>query len=108
MEKAPFIAYIGPPEMHDARILRWERDENRVIVLVCDYDKSLWELEFLNVSEVIAHNAEGMILYALVEMSAVAPARCFVFQNWHEADESDAVLEIVAEQFDDMKISRAA
>ena len=53
--------------------------------------------EFDGVTRVSSQSAEGMVLYALVELTSTEPARFFSFVNWDEAD--DAYLEISADDF---------
>jgi hypothetical protein len=92
-----FISYIGPPELHDSHILGLEQTGSVVRVLIQDYNRDLFTLQFSGVSELSAVDAEGMVLYALAEVKATAPRRKFVFANWDE--DSDARLEITAEDF---------
>ncbi len=54
-------------------------------------------MDFSGVAEVRAVEPEGMMLYALSEMSCQPPLRRFVFANWD--DESKAHLEVDAAGF---------
>ncbi len=92
-----FVGYVGPQEIHDATILGLERKGDCARVYLKSCEGRLFTLEFVGVKDVHAVHPEGMILYALSEAKAKPPWRCFVFANWDE--ESDAALEIVAQDF---------
>ena len=96
MKESEFVSYVGPSELHDGSVLRLERTEHCLAVFVRGYDGSVWELTFSGVAEVMAKNAENMVLYAVAEFVAVASLRRFIFVNWNE--ESDAFLQVVAQE----------
>jgi len=89
-----FIAYIEPEELHDATLLRFAQEDNRVTVYIQGQEGRSFVFEFLDVTSIHAISPEGMILYSLTEMKAEPPLRRFVFVNWNEEDK--AALEIVA------------
>jgi hypothetical protein len=89
-----FIAYIEPEELHDATLLRFAQEDNRVTVYIQGQEGRSFVFEFLDVTGIHAISPEGMILYSLTEMKAEPPLRRFVFVNWDEEDK--AALEIVA------------
>lgn len=105
MSTSDFVGYVGPPELHDGSIISLEQGSNRVTVVVRGYDGQLITLEFLGVTKVKAVRAKGMVLYALVELTESPPSRRFVFANWDE--ESDTMLEIIAEHFHILSESKA-
>ena len=89
-----FIDYIEPEELHDATLLRFAQEDNRVTVYIQGQEGHSFVVEFLDVASIHALSPEGMILYSLTEMKAEPPLRRFVFVNWNEEDK--AALEIVA------------
>ena len=97
MSTNAFVGYVGPPELHDGCIVGLEQVGDSVTVMVRGCTGQLITLEFLGVMEVNAVQAEGMVLYALVELAENASVRRFVFANWDE--ECDARLEVTARHF---------
>jgi hypothetical protein len=93
-----FIAYVGSWEIHDAVIQRIENAQQTVTVFLKAYDGRDFAVRCYGVARQEAHNPEGIMLYALSEMSCPAPLRKFVFVNWDE--ENPARLEIVAESLE--------
>ncbi|MBV9471300.1 MAG: hypothetical protein JO316_25405 [Abitibacteriaceae bacterium] len=91
----PFVGYVGPPELHDGCIISTEQSGSVVTIRVRAYDGQLITLEFAEVTQFNAVQAEEMTLYGLVELAEKLPARRFLFHNWDE--ESKARLEIVAQ-----------
>ena len=91
-----FVAYVGPPEIHDGVVEAVEREGDQVRVLLRGGIGRPIEVVFRGVESVTARRAEGMVLYALAEMRAPAPLRRFVFANWEEED--DASLEVIARE----------
>jgi hypothetical protein len=67
-------------------------------VIVRGGSGSQFELGFSAVASLAQHRAEGMVLYAVVEMKADPPLRRFVFTNWDDGD--DARLELVAREIE--------
>jgi hypothetical protein len=96
MSDSDFVAYVGPPELHDGYIVEVQRQNEKARVVIRGASGRLFAVEFCGVQSVKAHRAEGMLLYSLSEMKAAAPLRRFVFVNWDEED--DASLEIVARE----------
>ena len=95
MRDPSFVGYVKDADYHDATILSVEQTGDVVRVRVCGYDEKIFVSEFSGVQAVRATRPEGMMLYALSEMSSAPPLRRFVFTNWH--DDDDAALEIDAE-----------
>ena len=92
--EATFSTYVGPKEIHDARLVRSVQEDGTVTVYLQSVDGCAFALEFLDVASIHALSPEGMVLYALAEVTTVPPLRCFAFVNWDEEDE--ATLEVVA------------
>src|SRR3712207_4168509 len=91
------IAYVGPPELHDGRLLAVERAGDRATVRVRGADGRELALEFTGVTALSAVRPEGILLYGLAELPGEGAARQFFFANWEEWD--DAGLEITARDF---------
>lgn len=92
-----FIGYVGPPDLHDSRIIKIEKVQDNLKVHVKSPEGKQFILEFLGVTNHTANQPEGMLLYALSEMHSTKGLRKFVFVNWDDADTAD--LEIVAAEF---------
>ena len=92
-----FVRYVGPSDMHDARVVALEHRGERARVTIESYEARVFDLEFSGVTSVDAHQAIGMILYALVEVEASPPVRRFEFAPTD--DESGARLAIEARDF---------
>jgi hypothetical protein len=92
-----FVAYVGPPELHDGRIVRVTSKQDTITVLVTGDTGCLFSLVFYGVIHHHAVTPEGMTLYALTEEQDSLPHRKFVFVNWNEEDSSE--LSIVAAGF---------
>ncbi|MFI5453945.1 MAG: hypothetical protein ACHRXM_00680 [Isosphaerales bacterium] len=101
-----FVAYVGPPDLHDGTILRVESTQDTVTVLVESYERRRFALEFHGVTHQEMNAPEGMVLYALIEMRTPPPRHKYVFANWEYDD--PARLEIEAEGFDVMDIEQRA
>ncbi len=100
MAERKLINYISKPDVHDGTVLKFEAntpDPGSARVLVQLYDKTIVAFEFHNVQSVRAKGSEGMMLYALSEMSNPPPFRCFVFSDWDDLPSRN--LEIVAQDF---------
>jgi hypothetical protein len=93
-----FVAFRGDADLHDGTVLSVQHDGDQAGVIVRGGSGSKFELGFSGVVSITQHHAEGMMLYALAEMSADPPLRRFVFTNWD--DEDDARLELVARDID--------
>ncbi|HYT17173.1 MAG TPA: hypothetical protein VEO18_02870 [Thermoplasmata archaeon] len=97
MASGDFVGYVGPPDIHDGRIMRVERDGDHFWVDVKVESGEMLIFEFLGVTAIRSNRPEGMLLYSLSEMRSQAPLRRFVFTNWDTRD--DAFLEVVARDF---------
>jgi hypothetical protein len=106
MKERKFKAYVGNPDFHDGFVREVRQESDQVSVEVEGYSGARYVVRFSRVDSVTVHNPEGMMLYALVEMDADAPSRCFVFANSNEPHEEggDSVLEIIAHSFSAEKI----
>ncbi len=93
--ESPFLGYIGDPDFHDGTILAFEQQSETVHVKVQGASGSLLLVVFSGVAGVRANNPEGMVLYALCELSGKLPLRRFAFANWDQ--DNAAFLEIDAE-----------
>jgi hypothetical protein len=72
-----------------------ERENNTVRVRVRGANGKVFVVNFGRVRAVRVNRPEGMVLYALSELSAQPALRRFAFANWD--DESSARLEVDAE-----------
>jgi hypothetical protein len=97
MPDSSFVGYLGDADFHDGSIVSVEQHDGTVSVRIRGVSGKLFVLDFSGVAEVRAVEPEGMILYALSEMSCRPPLRRFVFANWD--DESKAHLEVEATGF---------
>lgn len=97
MSQTGFVGYVGDADIHDGSIIEVEPRADRVMVRLAGASGRRYVVEFHGVERTRSNKAEGMRLYALVEMEAPAPLRRFVFANWDEED--DACLEVVASEF---------
>lgn len=92
-----FVAYVGPPDIHDATVLRLTQKDDVATVYLRSSEGRPFTLEFSGITNIHAIRPEGMLLYALAEMRAESPLRRFVFANWDEEDK--ATLEIIAKDW---------
>jgi hypothetical protein len=97
-----FLRYIGPWNLHDATVERLEQEGSTLRVRVrADprWGGQVISAEFRGVTQVLATEAEGMMLYAVAEMRSDGPGRRFVFANWYGPGEegSERQLEVMAE-----------
>ena len=90
-----FVAYVGPPDLHDGQVVELAHNGDTLRVLVQGDGGRRMAVECLGVVDVQAVKPEGMTLYALVEMTAPPPLRRFVFANW---DDDASTLEVLARQ----------
>jgi hypothetical protein len=89
-----FLAYVGPPELHDAEILRVQRADEDLVVDLQTVEGQRIRVRFLSVTYVRDQSSLGMTIYSLSEMKHSSPGRSFVFANWDET--SQDTLEVVA------------
>ena len=105
-----FIAYVGEADFHDGFVQGIAREGDKLHVTVKGDSGRYYDVVFSTVVSVLAERVEGMMLYALSEVSCTPPLRKFVFLNWYgpedtddpedpEFDEWKRKLEIVAESF---------
>ena len=97
MNNNVFVAYVGPPSLHDGKITGVRNGPGQVNVTVQSESGALLSIDFTGVHSVRSNRPVGMVLYALCEMAASGPRRRFVFANWGEED--DATLEVQANGF---------
>src|SRR5215211_4400311 len=90
-----FVGYIGDADFHDGSVLAVEQEGEAVRVRVRGASGKLFVVDFGGVRAVRANDPEGMVLYALSELSGEPPLRRFTFANWD--DDSGAYLEVDAE-----------
>jgi hypothetical protein len=89
--------YVGPADLHDARIISINRDSNNITVNIRNYGGREFGVRFFGVQETQAREFEGMMLYALVERGSDTPKQ-YVFVNWDENDSGS--LEVTADGFE--------
>ncbi len=92
-----FVGYVGDADFHDGSVLEIEQQGATAHVRVQGASGRVFVVDFGGVHAVRANRPEGMLLYALSELSCEPPLRRFVFANWD--DDSDAHLEVEAENF---------
>ena len=98
MSASEFVAYVGPPDIHDSTIVSVTRQGDSVRVELRTLDAQRLSLTFYGVASITSQNPEGMVLYALAELASPRPPlRRFVFASWDE--ESASALEVLAEDF---------
>jgi hypothetical protein len=97
MSESSFIGYVGEADFHDGSILAVEQQDGTVRVRVRGASGKVFVVDFSEVRAVRSQHPEGMLLYALSEMSCQPPIRRFVFAKW-DAD-SKAHLEVDAASF---------
>ena len=95
MAELSFVGYVGDPDFHDGSVLAVEERGGTVRVRVRGASGKFFVVEFGGVQAVRAVHPEGMILYALSELSGEPPLRRFSFANWEY--DSDAYLTVDAE-----------
>ena len=92
-----FVAYVGPYDVHDGRIVRVNRAQDTITVSIRTETGRLFDMVFVGVTDYHAMAAEAMILYAVAEMRGFAPQGKFVFANWDYDDPAE--LTVVASGF---------
>jgi hypothetical protein len=95
MAGSSFVGYVGDAEFHDGSVLAVEQRGGMVRVRVRGAGGGVFVVEFGGVRAMRAARPEGMLLYALSELSGEPPLRRFTFANWD--DDSEAYLEVDAE-----------
>jgi len=93
--KSTFVGYVGEPDFHDGSVLELERSDDSVRVRVRGNSGKTYFVTFRNVKQLRENRPEGMLLYALSELTGQPPIRRFVFANWD--DDSESVIEVDAE-----------
>lgn len=105
-----FIAYLGEADFHDGFVERIRKEGDSLCVTIKGESGRYYDVIFSKVASIEAERPEGMMLYAISEMSCTPPLRRFVFANWYGAEDSydtadprtsewNRRLEIVAEHF---------
>jgi hypothetical protein len=97
MFESTFVGYVGDADLHDGSIVAVEQQDDIVRVHLRGASGKAFVIEFNGVRVVRANRPEGMLLYALSEMTCQPPERRFVFANWDNED--TARLEIDATDF---------
>jgi hypothetical protein len=90
-----FVGYVGDTDFHDGVVVTVKWQNGMAHVRVRGASGKSFVVDFGGVQAVRANQSEGMILYALSELSGDPPLRRFVFANWD--DDSPAYLEVDAE-----------
>ena len=93
MSESSFIGYVGDADFHDGRILNAVKSDNSAHVRIRGGSGQIFVVIFDGVSAMRARCAEGMMLYALAEVTCDPPLRRFVFLNWDENEESHLEVE---------------
>src|SRR5262245_60488157 len=95
MAGSSFVGYVGDPDFHDGSVVATEHDGGIFRVRVRGASGTVFRVDFGGVRAVRANHPEGMVIYALTELSGEPPVRCFSFANWD--DEGSAYLQVDAE-----------
>ena len=103
MNPPDFIDHIYEPDVHDGIVVQVRHRDATASILVKAYEGQLFAFDFDGVKSVMSFEPEGMMLYSLTEMAAMAPFRRFVFTNWDE--EGKSVLEVVAQHIGSREIA---
>lgn len=90
-------SYVGPADLHDARIISISREIKNLIVNIRSHGGRKFGVRFFGVRKIQAKEIEGMMLYALVERGSTTPKQ-YVFANWDENDSGS--LDITANGFE--------
>jgi hypothetical protein len=91
-----FVGYVGPSEIHDAKVEAVDADSNRLVVILLEGESSgrRWRIEFAEPGAVQREHPVGMRLYGLAELRGRGDGRRrFAFVNWDEADDRQLELE---------------
>jgi small ligand-binding sensory domain FIST len=84
--KPEFVQYVGPAEIHDGVVTNITRQGGTLDVEVRGSEGTAISIRFRDVTEVVANRPEGMMLYALAELTSEAGTRLFCFANWDSED----------------------
>jgi len=103
LEASQLVGYVGPRDLHDAKLVRLEHDGDRLRVHCASSDDRAITMEFTGVATVNAVRSQGTLLYGLAEFTSDSPMRRFVFANWDEDD--DATLEVLAREVRELTAS---
>jgi hypothetical protein len=98
MSGSPFVGYVGDADIHDGSVLAVEHRSSELRVRVRGASGRLLVVDFRGVHSVRANCPEGMMLYALSELTAEPPLRRFAFTNWDE--DGEEYLEVDALTFE--------
>ena len=88
-----FLRYLGPADLHDARVVSVDLRGNGARVTVESYEGRRFALEFSDVASVDARKPIGMVLYALMEVAASPPVRRFEFAASDEESGAGLIIE---------------
>jgi hypothetical protein len=89
--------YVGDPDFHDGHVVKWSRAASDAVVIVRGASGKEYEVKFQGVNEVVAKNAEEMMIYALTQTRQSDGSCRFAFPPWDE--NSSSRLEIAASAF---------
>jgi hypothetical protein len=95
MPDSSFVGYVGEADFHDGVILAVEHRDGTACVRLRGASGKVFVVDFGGVRSVRANKPEGMVLYALSELTGEPPVRRFSFANWD--DDSWAYLQVDAE-----------
>ena len=95
MQNSEFIAYVGDADIHDASVKDVSSVGDRVEVELESLNGRKFKVVFTGSRNLVAHEAQGMLLYSLSEMRSEPPYRKFIFTNSDE--ESSSRLEVEAQ-----------
>lgn len=97
MAESAFVGYVGDADFHDGSVLAVGHRGSELRVRVRGASGRVFAVDFGGVQSVRANCPEGMMLYALSELTVEPPLRRFTFTNWDE--DGEAYLEIDALTF---------
>ena len=69
------VRYVGPSDIHDARVVALEHYGDTARVTLASYEGRRFTIEFSGVNVVDAYRPIDMVLYALSEVDAAGPGR---------------------------------
>lgn len=105
-----FIAYVGVADFHDGFVERIVAAGDTLCVTIKGDSGRHYDVLFTQVASVLSERPEGMMLYAMSEVTCTLPLRKFIFLNWYGPEDTDdpedsafnewtRKLEVVAENF---------
>ena len=97
MDHPAAVTYVGDADFHDGHVVKWSRGESDAIVIVRGASGRTFEVRFHGVDEIVAKNAEMMMIYALTQTPQPDGKCRFAFPPWDES--SSSRLEIAASAF---------